>query len=557
MAKKLTLLLLPCLLLAAALAADTKRAAHPGGSAAATIRPEALRAHIRFLSDDLLEGRGTGTRGYDLAARYVASQFEQFGLAPGGKDGTYYQPVPLLRLDVDPEQCSVTLKRSGREQTLKYAEDYLMWGNESAPDADIEAPLVFVGFGVTAPEQGYDDYAGVDAKGKIVVVLYGAPASFPSTVRAHYSSNVVKSATAVARGAVGFILLRTPEFEKSAPWAWVVRQAKMPWFRWLDPAGVPNDARPQLRGRAGMNRSGAEALFAGAARSLDEVFAAAEKGKPGSVELVGSAKLRTVSRHSRIESPNVAGLLRGADPKLKDEYLVYTAHLDHLGVGEAVQGQTVYHGALDNASGTAVMLEVARAFSMLKKRPRRSILFVAVTAEEKGLLGSDYFAHHPTVPQRQIVANLNMDGAAILYPFRDVVALGAEHSSLGAVAQEEAARMNVKLSPDPQPEEVFFVRSDQYSFVKQGIPAMDLFPGVETGDPKRTGTQVLKQWMGTRYHTPQDEFDQPFDYEAAAQYSQLNFAVGYRVAQATPRPQWKPGDFFGRMFSRSSAASSD
>ena len=521
----------------------------PQDAAAASIRPAAIRAHIRFLADDLLEGRGTGTRGHELAARYVAAQFEQLGLAPAGENGTYYQSVPLIRLELVPDECSFTIVRDGREQGLKYGEDFLMSGDESAVDAQVQAPLVFAGYGVTAPDQQYDDYAGLDARGRIVVVLYGAPSRFPSTVRAHHSSHDVKTANAVAHGAVGYVVLRTPEFEKSAPWPWMLRESKQPAFRWLDPAGAPNDARPQLRGRAMTNRSGAEALFVGAGKSLDEVIAAATKGRMSPVQLRGSARIRTVSRRTRVESPNVVGMLRGSDPRLENEYVVYTAHLDHLGIGEAVKGETIYHGAVDNASGIAVLLEIARAFASLGTSPRRSILFVAVTGEEKGLLGSDFFAHYPTVPGPQIVANMNMDGAAILYPFDDVVPLGGEHSSLGAVVEREAARMHVRVSPDPRPEEVLFIRSDQYSFVKQGVPALFLYMGSESGDPKRPASAIFQEYISARYHTPQDDVKQPLDYDAAAQYTRLNFLVGYDVAQQDARPHWNAGDFFGRLFS--------
>lgn len=552
--KKLSVFLL-CIALVAPLSAQTRKSAtSPSDAAKQVVRPEAIRAHIRFLSDELLEGRGTATRGYDLAARYVASQFEQLGLSPGGKDGTYYQAVPLRKLEIVPEECSFTLVRDGKEQVLRYGEEYMAPGNESATDAQVEAPLVFVGYGVTAPDQKYDDYAGIDVEGKIVVFLYGAPPTFSSTVRAHYSSSILKSANAQDRGAVGMLMVQTPDLEQTAPWPWLLRQIRMPGFRWLDPKGMPNDARPQLRARGSLSRSGAEALFAGAPKSLEQVFAESKKGKPASFALPGTARIRTVTRHTATESPNVVATLRGSDDKLRDEYVVYTAHLDHLGKGEPIKGKSVYPGAFDNASGTAALIEVARAFTALNTPPRRSIVFVAVTGEEKGLLGSDYYARYPTISERQIVANINMDGAAILYPMRDVVAFGAEHSSLGPIAEREAARMNVKLSPDPQPQEVFFIRSDQYSFVRRGIPALFLFPGVDSGNSKRTGTAILQDWILTRYHTPQDDFEQPLDYNAGAQYTRLNFAIGLTVAQQTARPQWNQGDFFGKTYGRKPAS---
>ncbi len=546
---KSTFLLLVVLLSVSSVYAEAPNDA--AATAAVGVRPEAIRAHIRFLADDLLEGRAPGTRGYDLAARYVASQFEQLGLVPAGPDNSYYQPVPLRRSDL--AEVSFVLLREGREQALQNGQDFLAAGHEVLPQATVEAPLLFVGYGVTAPDQQYDDYAGVDARGKIVVVLFGAPARFPTAIRAHYSADPLKTANAVAHGAVGYIVVWPPQSEKAIPWALLVLQSKLPNLRWLDPSETPNDARPQLRGRAMMSRRGAETLFAGASQSLDQVFAEAEAGRPSSFALPATARIRTASRHVRIDSSNVVAVLPGSDFKLKGEYVVYSAHLDHLGIGDPVQGQTIYHGALDNASGVAALLEIARTFGRLSAPPRRSILFLAVTGEENGLLGSGYFARYPTVPSSQLVANLNMDGAAILFPFRDVVAFGADYSSLGMIAGREAERMHVKVIPDPRPEEVTFIRSDQYSFVKQGIPALFLSMGDDSGDPQRKGGAIFQEWIAARYHTPQDDFRQPLDYEAAAQFTRLNFLVGFEVAQQDARPEWTPESFFGKQFGRKTA----
>jgi Zn-dependent M28 family amino/carboxypeptidase len=259
-----------------------------------------------------------------------------------------------------------------------------------------------------------------------------------------------------------------------------------------------------------------------------------------------------------MESPNVAGLLRGSDPRIRDEVVVFTAHLDHLGIGEPVNGDSIYNGALDNASGSAALLEVARAFARLPKPPRRSVLFLAVTAEEKGLLGSDYFAEYPTVPSERIVANLNLDVLAMLYPLRQVVPMGAEHSTLEATVKRAASQMGIELGPDPFPEEVFFVRSDQYSFVRRGVPSLFLFWGFKS-DSGVDAAARFREWGRTRYHTPQDDLSQPMDLEAGARHAQINFLVGLDVANADGRPAWKPGDFFGRTFGRGrpSAAQAD
>jgi Zn-dependent M28 family amino/carboxypeptidase len=330
----------------------------------------------------------------------------------------------------------------------------------------------------------------------------------------------------------------------------MVPQRKAPGVWWLDENGKPNDAEPSIRGQATLNRSAAEALFAGAPQSLEEVFAAAEASRPQAFPLAVEARLRVSGRHIQLESPNVAAVLRGSDAQLRNEYVVYTAHLDHLGICRPAETDAICNGAYDNASGVAMMLEVARAFARLPLPPKRSMIFLAVTGEEKGLLGSDYFAHYPTVPPAQIVANINIDEPPLLYPLRDIVAFGAEDSSLGTVVAEAAARLGVALSPDPMPEEVLFVRSDQFSFVRQGVPAVFLFQGFQSSDPSVDGRAVFERWERERYHAPGDDASQPFDFATGVKAAQLNFLIGYQVARQTERPAWKPGDFFGEKFGR-------
>ncbi|HSB75094.1 MAG TPA: M20/M25/M40 family metallo-hydrolase, partial [Terriglobales bacterium] len=268
-----------------------------------------------------------------------------------------------------------------------------------------------------------------------------------------------------------------------------------------------------------------------------------------------TAKQHMVSQHSEVESVNILGVLWGSDPELRNQYVVYTAHVDHLGRCHPVDGDDICHGAYDNASGVATLLEVARAFSSLPHPPRRSVLFAFVTGEEKGLLGSDYFANNPTVPRQDIVANVNIDSApGLLYPLKDIVALGAEHSSLNADVRQAAAIMGYQISPDPMPEEVFFIRSDQYSFVRQGIPAVDVTDGLQSSDPKLNGEQIVKKWMVTLYHTPKDNMNQPFYYDSAARCARLNFLIGYDVAEQAQPPAWNQGDFFAQKFGKRAAA---
>lgn len=511
------------------------------------VRDESIRAHMDFLADDLLEGRGTGTRGYQLAATYVRAQFEGMGLKPAGDPGSYFQNIRFRQLEFVPDQSSITVKQGGLSKTLAMNQDYLMRGDPLRTDVTAEAPLVFVGYGVTAPQFEYDDYAGVDVRGKIVVAMYGAPASIPSAPGAHYSSGTVKQQNAAAHGAVGVLLIWSGKAEERTPFSVLTRFFSGKGLRWLDEKGNPSDAEPNLRGYAWISSAAAEPWFAGASKSWKDAQQAARDSKPQAFPLTASATIHTVTRHSEVQSPNVAAILPGSDPQLKNEYVVFSAHLDHLGIGVPVNGDSIYNGAADNASGTAVMLELARVFSEMPTAPRRSLLFLAVTGEEEGLLGSDYYAHYPTVPISRIAGNVNMDEVSFLYDFKDIVALGGEHSSLGGVVADVAQHMGLEVSPDPAPEEVYFVRSDQYSFVKQGVPAIYVGEGQKAVDPKIDGGKMQRAWEQTHYHQPNDDMKQPLDFKATLKSARINFAVGYEIAQQGERPRWNAGDFFEKL----------
>ncbi len=511
----------------------------------ASIHPHAIRAHMSFLADDLLEGRRTATRGYDLAAKYVAAQFEALGLEPAGTGSGYFQPVPMVQINENEPECSLAFIREGRTDELRYWQDYV----GGTQDGDVTAPAVFVGFGVTAPEMGYDDYAGIDVRGKVAVLVFGAPPTFPHNQRAYYSESMVAARNALAHGVAGLLMIFPPEIERQFPWELFVQHARWPALSWLKEDGKPYYVAPP---GAILSRKTAEGLFAGAPHSLEEVFKNAESGRPQSFELPVRVHLRNTNRRERIESPNVAAVLRGSDARLKDEYVVLTAHLDHVGVGDPVNGDAIYNGAYDNASGVAILLEVARAFTRLPVAPRRSVLFLAVTGEEEGLNGSAFFAHHPTVPLDRIVANVNLDMIQMLFPLRDVIAYGAEHSSLDLPVKEAARRLGIEVSPDPVPEQVNFIRSDHYSFVQQGVPAIHLDRGFQTGDPAVDGRALWEKWMQEAYHRPGDDMSQTIDFEAGAQFAKLNFLISYLVAQEDKAPTWNPGDFFGEKFRRGS-----
>ena len=515
-----------------------------------TVRPDAIRNHMRILANDSLRGRKPGTPGFDMGAAYVVSQFKALGLQPAGENKTFRQDVPLRRWQVREENSSLTLVVDGREQPLMYGRQFILAPLPDHANASVNAPVIFVGFGVSAPELGHDDYAGIDVKGKIVAFFNGAPASFPSNQRAYYSS--AKTENAAAHGAVGTLAFNLPtdlrnRIETAAP------RARQGIYRWVDKQGKPQRTFPALQSSATLSDSTARLLFAKATTNFNDAMTQARKNQPQAFPLNVLVKMHTqTDMVENVAGYNIVGLLPGSDPALKNEFVVYVAHIDHLGVGRPVKGDSVYNGAHDNASGVAINLEAARLFTSLPKAPRRSVLFVGVTGEEMGLLGSDYFASNPTVPQDKIVANLTLDMPFFFHPLLDIVPYGAEHSSLRKAVTEAANYMKVQISPDPIPEQTVFMRSDHFSFVRQGIPALFIKSGSQTGNPNLDGTKLNLDWRATIYHTPQDDMNQPFDFNAAAKHVQLQFLIGYLTAQDVERPIWNKGDFFGNKFGKTS-----
>ncbi len=512
-----------------------------------SIKPEVLRAHVRFLSDDLLEGRGTATRGHEIAARYVASQFESIGLKPAGDNNTYFQAVHLRQVIWKPEQSSFSITLNGQEQAQVLERDWYAGGDSTRTESSVEGSVVFVGMGLVAPELNHDDYAGVDVKGKIVAVLSGAPASWETTTRAYYSSSYLKAKTAAEHGAIGYIALWTPELESHYPWTRALQNLKFPAFRAIS-KGRPIDSYEQIKGGVLVPVAKTRELLATAHRDPDQICKDADGGKVQSFELPITVKIHSASEHVEATSPNVVAILPGSDPTLKNEYVVYSAHLDHIGIGQPDKGDAINNGAYDNATGSACLMEVARAFAKMPKAPRRSILFINVTGEEKGLLGAYYFSLNPTVPEGSMVADINMDELASLFPLKDIVALGAEHSSLNNDLMAAAKQVGFDVSPDPFPEETDFVRSDQFPFVRRGIPAIFIEPGMKSTDPKIDGKAIYMNWLQNVYHTPHDEISQSFDWDTNTKLAKLNFIIGYRVANAPTRPTWKKNDIFQQKF---------
>ena len=520
--------------------------------ASASADARRIEADVRFLADDLLEGREAGTRGYDLASLYVAQRFRAMGLAPAGDDGSWFQAVPMLRGVRQADGNALVIARDGQERALRFRDDFLPGINVNQAQASVEAPAVFVGQGVHAPELQHDDFAGVDVKGKIAVLFNGAPAKFDNDRRAFYSSRATKAEELMRRGAVGMIEVQSDDEQARSPWQRRAANWQTPGMRLRGADGRGIDSWPQLRVYAMASSASADALLSASGHSAAQLFQDLRDGKLRAFELPGTIRMAAHTQITPVESRNVVARIDGADPKLKAEHVVFSAHLDHVGIGAAVNGDAVYNGALDNALGIAVMLEAANRLAHEGELTKRSLLFVAVTAEEKGLLGAEWFARNPTVPAGSMVANVNMDMPMLLAPTSDVVPIGLEHSTLQPIVQQAAKEIGVSLSKDPAPEEVVFVRSDQYAFIRAGVPAVYLdggYTGVG-GDAKA----VQDAFLAERYHQPGDDLSQPIQWPDAARLAKLNGRIGRLIADAPQRPQWNAGDFFGEKFGKKDAA---
>lgn len=542
----------PLLLLAAALALGAcQRAPEASGegydeSAAADARR--IEADVRYLADDLLEGRETGSRGHDLAALYVAQRLRAMGLRPAGGDGGYGQRVPLLRAQRLPDGNALVIERNGATTALRFRDQFLPLLNYDLPEARVEAPAVFVAQAVHAPELRHDDFAGLDLRGKIAVLFGGAPARFPPDQRAYYASTEEKLRAVAERGAVGAVFVATAGDEQTYPWARSAEDWQRPGMRLRGGDGRAIDSTPSLRVVARVSAAVADVLLSGNGHTAGELYQATDAGRLRGFELPGRIVLAARNTVAPLESRNVVARLPGSDRRLAAEHVVFSAHLDHVGIGPPVDGDAIYNGAIDNALGVAVMLETARELAAAPNPPRRSILFVAVTGEEKGLLGAQWFARHPTVPAASLVANLNLDMPMLLAPTRDVVPVGIEHSSLAPLVRQAAQDVGVALSPDPAPEQNLFVRSDQYAFIRAGVPAVYLNGGIEGARFGADPRAAQRAYLSQRYHQPGDDTSQPIQYADAARLARLHARLGRLIGDAPQRPSWNAGDFFGQRF---------
>ena len=506
-----------------------------------------IEADLRRLADPAMQGRETGTEGFERAAALVAARMAEAGLAPGGDDGTWFQRVPLLTGVPLREGARLAVEREGQVEELRFGDDFLPWSNFNTGRHAVRAEAVFVGHAIHAPGLGHDDFAGVNLRGRIAVLMPGAPDTFDHYARAFHSATREKMQALVDRGAVGAVIVSSPQFEARLPWARMQAAWDKPAMRLRDAEGFAVDGFPQLQAVAAVGVAQADKLLMAPGRTAAQVFERARTGKGRAFDLEATVVIEGGTRIEALDSHNVIGRLAGSDPALAGEHVVHTAHLDHVGIIGLSDGDAIHHGAIDNALGVAILLETAQAMAAAEA-PRRSQLFAALTGEEQGLLGAQHFVAHPTVPRAGLVANINIDMPVLLAPSTDAVAIGAEHSTLEEAVAAAAEEVGVKLSPDPFPEEVTFVRSDQYAFVHAGIPAVYLDGGVESADGERDPRLALTWFLRNCYHQPCDDATQPIQYDDAARLSRLSAALATRIGNDDARPSWKPGDFFGERF---------
>ncbi len=531
----------------------------PPQAALDVINADGVMSHIKVLSSDQYEGRGPGTPGEDLSIKYIADQFKTVGLAPGNTDGTYFQKVPLVGIATQ-QDVVMNVNASGKDMKLRSREDFVARSVRVVEKTGFDADMVFVGYGVVAPEYGWDDYKGMDVRGKVLLMLVNDPAvpdpknpakldekMFKGRAMTYYGRWTYKYEIAAEKGAAGvFVIHEWDSKTNSGPagYPWEVARGMMTSENFDLVAKDNNMSRVNVEGWITDTKT--KEIFNAAGMSFEAMKKAATRKDFKPVDLKAHAKLELSQKTRFINSNNVVGKLEGSDPKLKDEYVIYAAHWDHLGVGlPNEKGDKIYNGALDNATGCSGLIEIARAFKALPKPPRRSILFLSVTAEEKGLIGSKYYAENPIYALEKTAANINMDGLNQWGPTRDFTVVGLGNSTLDDVLQKAAAEKKRVLRPDPEPEKGFYYRSDHFNFAKVGVPALDPNDGIDfIGKPAGWGQKKRDEYTEHDYHKPSDEIKPDWDLSGAVEDLRLLMTVGYRVANADKYPEWKPGTEF-------------
>jgi Zn-dependent M28 family amino/carboxypeptidase len=511
-----------------------------------------MLADIRTLSSDEFEGRGPGSKGEALTIQYLQNQFRSAGLEPGNPDGTYLQSVRLIGISADP-QMKLSFSGHGRSLAPKFETDFVAWTKRVVDASAVDADVIFVGYAVQAPEFQWDDFKGVNVRGKVLVVLINDPPvpdpqnpsqldpnTFGGTAMTYYGRWTYKFEKAAELGAAGCLIVHQTD-RAGYPWE-VVRNT---WSAEQFDLESPDKNMSRLALEGWISNETAEKLFRTAGVDLAKLTASAATRDFKPIPLSLRAKITIRNRLRTIDSHNVIARLAGADPKLKDNVVIYTAHWDHFGIGPEVNGDRIYHGAVDNASGTAALLEIARAYKQLKTPPRSSILFLSVTAEEQGLLGSRYYAEHPLYPLARSAMDINMDAMNVHGRTRDIVMIGMGNSTLDETVADVARQQGRTVKPDPEPEKGSFYRSDHFSFSKEGVPAFDPDPGIDfLGKPDGWGLEERQKYTAENYHKPSDKIQSDWDMSGAIQDAQLYFLVGYRVANSDIMPEWKPGAEF-------------
>ncbi len=497
-------------------------------------------AHVKVLADDNMEGRDTGSPGLRKAEAYVVEQLKKSGVQPAGKDG-YYQPVKFESRQIVEKDSSLALLRDGKVEPLTLGDDIIFSTRiDLAPQ--VEAPLVFVGYGLTVPEQNYDDLAGLDVKGKIVVILSGSPAEIPGALASHYQTPAERWKGLHKAGVLGVVYIPNPA-SMDVPWSRIALNRTHPSMELADPV-FNETAGEQLS--VTVNPAKADVFFAGTGHSFAELAALGKDRKPlPHFPLPVSIRAKAKLEKKTIDSANIIAKVPGSDPVLKNEYVVLSAHIDHIGIGEPINGDRIYNGAMDNASGSAVLLDVAANLKNSPEKLKRSLLFVFVTGEEKGLLGSKYFAQYPTVDPKTMVADINIDMFLPIIPLKTLVVFGLAESDLGDLATEVAKSRGVQIEADPEPQRNLFIRSDQYNFIRHGVPALAMAVAPDPNSPEQK--KIFKEWLTNRYHAPSDDLAQPIDFSAAAQYEEIVRGLMVKVANDAQRPQWKSDSFFRRF----------
>lgn len=527
-------------------ASATLAAAHLPGTAIAAMQkidPERIRAHVKFLADDLLEGRGTGQRGGDTAAAYIASQFEQYGLKPAGDNGTYLQKVPMVGVTTLPQTTFSIVPASGSAIDLKPLSDYVAFNESQQAESDVDADIVYVGYGIEAPEYNWDDYKGVDVKGKVLLMLVNEPPStdikfFKGRALTFYGRWVYKYAEAARKGAVGAILIHQTEMA-SYPWE-VVRNSNSGEKSFLKLEG-----QPKLSVASWVQLEIARQIAATSGKDIEKLMADANSRDFHPVALRAKLKAHMVSQIRPFQSNNVLAMLPGADAKLKSEAVMFSAHYDHLGIRPEMSGDNIYNGADDNATGCGILLEMARAYTLSIQKPRRSVLFAAVTAEEQGLLGSEYLGKHPPIPAGKISLDLNYDDVPPLGSPEEVEVSGSERTTFYPTVEAMAKEFRLVIRPDSRPEAGHYYRSDHFSLARVGIPAFSVNEGTKyKGHDAAWGLEQAKEYTEKHYHQPSDEYHPEMDFTGDAVMARFGFALGWQAANMPKLVGWEKGDEF-------------